>query len=330
MEHRTVAEHPAPFRRWWSRLILRRTATAVLVALGASVFIWALVPLMDGDPARLTLIARGVSEPLPGQVDQMRQELGLNEPLPLQYLRWLRGAVVGDFGMSWQSGQPVAAELAVRALPTIRLAVAALLLSLLIALPAGALAARCEGRWPDQALRGIAVVSASTPSFLVGLLLISYVVVPLGWKSVVLNGQWSQVWLPAVCLSFGMFDVWSRVWRGGLLNGMRSGYAKVLHARGATPRHVMLRHAGPNAAPPLINMVAVSIGGLLGGAAIIETVFTWPGIGAYVVSSVLARDLPVVQAFTVIATIVYVCSSLVADLATVSIDPRLRARSVSR
>ncbi|WP_051208424.1 ABC transporter permease [Propionicicella superfundia] len=322
MEHRTVAG--APWQRWWFRLLLRRTATAVLVALGASVFIWALVPLMDGDPARLTLIARGVSEPLPDQVAQMRADLGLDQPLPLQYLSWLKGAVTGDFGFSWQSGQPVVSEFAARAVPTVRLAVAALLLSLAVALPAGLVAARFEGRWPDHVLRGAAIVSASTPSFLVGLLLISYAVVPLGWGSVVLDGQWSQVLLPAVCLCFGMFDIWSRVWRGGVVAGLHSGYAQVLHARGATPRRILLLHASPNAAPPLIHIVAVSTGALLGGAAIIETVFTWPGIGAYMVTSVLARDLPVVQAFTVIATLVYVASSLVADLLTVAVDPRLR------
>ncbi|MFT3877451.1 MAG: ABC transporter permease [Propioniciclava sp.] len=319
--------HTSWWRQWWSRLIFRRTATAVAVALGASVFIWALVPLMDGDPARLTLIARGVSEPPPAQVEAMRQELGLDRPLILQYLHWLTGVVTGDFGASWQSGRPVLAEFAARLAPTVRLSVAAIVLSLAVALPAGLIAARYEGRWPDQVLRGAAILSAATPSFLVGLLLISYVVVPLGWKTVVLNGQWSQVWLPAACLCFGLFDVWSRVWRGGLVKGLHSGYAHVLHARGARPRRVLLRHAAPNAVTPLIHIVAVSTGGLLGGAAIIETVFTWPGIGAYVVSSVLARDLPVVQAFTVLATLVYVLSSLVADLATVALDPRLRARA---
>lgn len=324
MGHRAVAGRPAWWRQWWLRLIVGRTATAVGVALGASIFIWSLVPLMDGDPARLTLMARGVTEPTPEQVAELRAALRLDQPLPIQYLAWLGRAVTGDLGYSWQSGLPVTVEFAVRVAPTLRLAVAALLLSLLVALPAGLLAARWEGSWPDHGLRLLAIGTASTPSFLVGLLLISYLVVPLGWKSVVLDGQWHHVWLPAACLCFGMFDTWSRVWRGGLVDGLRSGYAEVLHARGATPRRILLRHAAPNAAPPLIQLVAVSIGGLLGGAAIIETVFTWPGIGAYVVSSVLARDLPVVQAFTVIATLTYVFASLAADLATVAIDPRLR------
>lgn len=306
----------------------RRTCTAVLVALGASVFIWALVPLMDGDPARLTLIARGVVEPTPDQVAQIRSALGLNAALPVQYLNWLANAVTGDFGMSWQSGRSVTAEFAARAAPTIRLALAAILISMLAALSAGAVAARYQQRWPDHGLRLLAIVTASTPSFLVGLLLITFVVVPLGWRSVVLDGSWSQVWLPAGCLSFGMFDVWSRVWRGGLVDSMRSGYATTFIARGATPTWVLLRHAVPNAAPPMIHVIAVSMGALLGGAAIIETVFTWPGIGAYVVSSVLARDLPVVQAFTIIATVIYVGSSLIADVLTTAMDPRLRARRV--
>ncbi|HRL48463.1 MAG TPA: ABC transporter permease [Propioniciclava sp.] len=322
MEHRALIG-PG---RWWVRLLVGRTLTAVLVVLGASLFIWALVPLMDGDPARLTLLARGVSEPTPDQVAELRDAFGLDQPLPLQYLSWLGRALTGDLGYSWQSGLPVTGELVSRLAPTIRLALTALLLALCCALPVGLIAARWEGGWPDQASRLLAIGSASTPSFLVGLLLISYVVVPLGWKSVVLNGEWNQVWLPAACLCFGMFDAWSRVWRGGLVAGLHSGNAAVLTARGAQPRRILLRHAVPNASAPLIGIVAVSAGGLLGGAAIIETVFTWPGVGAYVVSSVLARDLPVVQAYTVMATLTYVLASLAADLVTVAIDPRLRER----
>jgi peptide/nickel transport system permease protein len=296
---------------------------------GAAVLIWALLPLAPGDPARMTLMAQGVPEPTAEQVAAARADLGLDRSLPERFGHWVVRALHGDLGTSYQSGRPVLTELGDRLPATLRLGAAALLLALAIAVPLGLIAAAYRRRWPDTAARVLALVGAALPGFVVGLILIQLVVVRGGFGSVVADGNWSQVGLPALCLAFGMFDVWSRLLRGSLVDALDSGWAASVRARGASGARLLLRHALPNALPPLVHAVAVGAGALWGGAAIVETVFTWPGAGSYVVTSVKARDLPVVQAFAVLATLAYVVVGLLADLLAAALDPRLRATTMA-
>ena len=303
----------------------RRLIQAVAAAWGASLLIWMLLPLAPGDPARLTLGAQGIPEPNDEQLSAMREQLGLDLSLPQQYLHWLAGVVRLDFGLSYVTGRPVTTEFAERLGPTLRLAVAALVLAVALSLVLGLAAARYRDRWPDSVARAIALISASTPGFVVGLGLIQVVVIDMGIGKVVLDGSWSMVAMPAVCLAFGLFDTWSRLLRSNLVEVMDSSVVDVARSRGATTRRALLRHALPHSMPTYLHAVAVGAGAVLGGAAIVETVFTWPGVGAYVVSSVATRDLPVVQAFAMLATIVYVAVNLAADAAAALIDPRLRS-----
>ncbi|MBM4522104.1 ABC transporter permease subunit [Rhodococcus hoagii] len=303
----------------------RRLIQAVAAAWGASLLIWMLLPLAPGDPARLTLGAQGIPEPNDEQLSAMREQLGLDLSLPQQYLHWLAGVVRLDFGLSYVTGRPVTTEFAERLGPTLRLAVAALVLAVALSLVLGLVAARYRDRWPDSVARAIALISASTPGFVVGLVLIQVVVIDMGIGKVVLDGSWSMVAMPAVCLAFGLFDTWSRLLRSNLVEVMDSSVVDVARGRGATPLRALLRHALPHSMPTYLHAVAVGAGAVLGGAAIVETVFTWPGVGAYVVSSVATRDLPVVQAFAMLATIVYVAVNLAADAAAALIDPRLRS-----
>lgn len=314
---------------WVLRLVVGRVGAAVLAMAGASLLIWMLFPLAPGDPARLILAAQGVVEPTLGQVQEVRNDLGLDQSLLHQAAIWFNNFVHGDWGISWHTGKDVREELVSRLAPTLRLTVAALILSIALALPSGLIAARWRNRWPDHLQRTLAVITASLPSFLVGLLLIAWFAVGRGWGKVILDGSWADVAMPAFCLSFGLFDVWSRVWRGGLVAGVQSGYALAATAKGASQNRLLLQHAAPNAAIPLIQLVALSAGALLGGATIVETVFTWPGIGAFVVAAVLARDMPVVQAFTICATAVCVFTSMCADLLSYAVDPRLRSRRLA-
>ncbi|MFD4291663.1 ABC transporter permease [Rhodococcus sp. NPDC058532] len=306
---------------------LGRLVQAVVTAWGASVLIWALLPLAPGDPARLTLGAQGIPEPTDVQMAEVRAQLGLGLPLPQQYLRWLGGVLRFDLGSSYVTGRPVTTEFAERLGPTLRLALTAVLLAVVLSLVLGLVAARYRDRWPDAGARAIALVSASVPGFVVGLVLIQVVVIELGIGRVVLDGSWSAVALPAICLAFGLFDVWSRLLRANLVDAMRGSVVEVARSRGATPRRALLRHALPHSLPPYLHAVAVGVGAVLGGAAIIETVFTWPGIGAYVVSSVATRDMPVIQAFALLATLTYVAVNLAADSLAAALDPRLRRRS---
>lgn len=307
--------------------LLRRALQAILTLLGASVLVWALLPLAQGDTARLVLQAQGVTEPTPGQLAQARDDLGLDGSYVEQYLHWLAGLLHGDLGVSFASGRPVAHELGERIPETLRLGVAALAIGLVLALLLGLCAARFARRWPDYAAQGLALVWASTPSFVVALVLVQILVVNLGIGHAVLDGSWGEVGLPALCLAFGLADGWSRLLRSDLVAFMASGPAESLRARGMGPTRILVRHGLPNACLPSLHAVAVGIAGLLGGAAVIETVFTWPGIGSYAVTSVRTRDLPVIQAFTLVATLVYVVSSFAADAVGGWVDPRSRGAS---
>lgn len=308
--------------------VVTRLTQAVAAAWGASLLVWALLPLAPGDPARLTLGAQGIPEPTDEQLTAMREQLGLNLSLPQQYLHWLAGVVRLDFGPSYVTGRPVTTEFAERLGPTLRLATAALVLAVALSLALGLVAARYRDRWPDSVARAIALISASTPGFVVGLVLIQVVVIDMGIGKVVLDGSWSMVAMPALCLAFGLFDTWSRLLRSSLIEVMDSSVADVARSRGASTRRILLRHALPHSLPTYLHAVALGAGAVLGGAAIVETVFTWPGVGAYVVSSVATRDLPVVQAFALLATVTYVVMNLAADSAAAIVDPRLRSRDV--
>jgi ABC-type dipeptide/oligopeptide/nickel transport system permease component len=319
-----IAVGPPAGRYLWVRSAAGRLAQALTAAWGASVLIWALLPLAPGDPARLTLGAQGIPEPTDEQLTETREQLGLDLSLPQQYLHWIGGVLRFDFGVSYVTGRPVTTEFAERIGPTLRLACAAMVLAVALSLFLGVVAARYRDRWPDSVARAVALVSASVPGFVVGLVLIQVVVIDMGIGKVVLDGSWSAVALPAVCLAFGLFDAWSRLLRSNLVDAMNGSVVEVARSRGATTRRALLRHALPHSLPPYLHAVAVGAGAVLGGAAIIETVFTWPGIGAYVVSSVATRDMPVIQAFALLATLTYVLVNLAADSAAAALDPRLR------
>ena len=303
---------------------LPRAVQALLTALGASVIIWAILPLAPGDPADRVLRSQGVDHPLPAQIEAVRAEFGLDRPLVAQYADWLSRAARGDFSRSFVSGKPVRDEIERRFPATLLLGMAALGLSLLFAVPSALAAAVFSGRWPDWVVRAATLIFAGLPSFLVGLIALQVLVVDHGIGRALSDGSPSQVWMPATCLALAISPMWSRLLRAGLLEALGSSYALVATARGASPRRVVLVHALPNASVPFLHAVAIGVAGLLGGAPIIETVFTWPGIGSYVVSSINARDLPVIQAFAVIATLLYVACSLLTDIAAAVIDPRIR------
>ena len=299
---------------------------AVLTLLGASVLIWSLLPLTPGDPALRLLEARGIEAPLPQEIEAVRREWGMDRPLPLQYVQWLCRALHGDLSDSFQSGKPVLGELFKRLPKTIMLAGTALIISLLFSVAAALVAAAYHERWPDQLIRVLTQAGATTPSFLLGLLIIYFLVLKLGWGHVVSSGQLKQIWLPALCLAVGRWAAWTQLLRANLLEALGSRYTLVAAARGATSLRVLLRYALPNAALPFLTAIGVGIGVLLGGAPIIEVIFSWPGIGSYVVESIAARDLPVIQGFVIISTIIFVVMSVLVDTSAGLLDPRIRVR----
>lgn len=306
------------------RTVLRRLAQTLLTLFVASLLIWGLTSLSPGDPARGVLNGRGVKDPTPAQVEKVRAELGLEQPVWERYGDWLLHAVQGDLGTSWRTGRAVSSEFAAFLPATINLAVAALLLALLISVPLAMVGASMAGRWPDNAIRVVTLLMVSTPSFLVGVLLLHVVVIRWGIGGVVSDGSWANVWLPAFTLALWPAAAWARILRGGLLEALSATHMRVSTARGAGRLRLLCVHALPNAAVPFLAIVGVSVGWMLAGAAVVETVFTWPGIGRFTVQSIVSRDIPVVQAFTLIAVLVFVLTSLVVDLISGVIDPRLR------
>lgn len=311
-------------QRSFSALIAARFMQAVLSMLGASVLVWALLPLAPGDPALRTLHARGVENPRAAEISAMREELGLDRPAIAQYFTWLGRALRGNLSISYQSGRPVAEEIGRRLPATALLTGIALVLSIVLSLAGALTSTSFAGRFPDKLVQLFTQLGAACPSFLLGLLALQFVVIGFGWGRVVSGYSLGDVWLPALCLAIGRASEWTQLLRANLLEALGSPYTLVAAARGATRWRVLWRYALPNAFLPFLTVVGIGIGSLLGGAAIVETVFTYPGIGSYVVAAIAARDLPVVQGFVVISTLAYVTASLLVDVASTLIDPRLR------
>lgn len=307
-----------------SRLLLERVGQAILALFGASLLIWALLPLAAGDVAERVLQARGVENPSRTEISAVREELGLDRPLLNQYLSWLSGAVRGDLSVSYQTGKPVARELAERFPATLLLAFVALFLSVLLSLTGAVLSVVFHGEILDQAIQMLTQAGAAIPPFLIGLLLLQFIVVAFGFGTVVSASSLSDVWLPALCLATGRAAEWTQILRANLLEALNARFTLVATARGASRWRVLLFYALPNALLPFLTVVGVGIGGLLGGAAIIETVFSWRGIGSYAVQAIAARDLPAVQGFVALSTLTFIVASLIVDIAGALIDPRLR------
>jgi len=310
-----------------ARFVLRRAGQAALTLLLASVVVWILDAFAPGDPAQRVLSSEGVRAPSVAQLKGVALQLGLDQPLWARYLSWLGHAVRGDLGTSYISGLPVRAELASRLEATALLAGSALVLVVLIAVVLGLAAAAAAGRWPDIVIRVLTVICAATPAFVVGLLILRVIVVKFGLGVVLASGDVQDVFLPALCVAIGSMAVPTRVLRAAVISAVGESYSLLARARGARRLWVLVWHGLPNAAVPFVQALALSAAWMIGGTVVVETVFTWPGVGDYLVTSVQQRDLPVVQAATLLATAGYVFSGLVADLLTGLIDPRTRSRS---
>lgn len=308
----------------------RRLGVALLTLLVASMIIWALLLLAPGDPAAGVLRARGILDPDPIEVAAMRAELGLDGNPVTRYLEWLGAAVQGDFGLSWKSGRSVMSEFALRLPATLRLTFTAMLIGVVLALVIGITSAAAPRRWPDRAGRVISLALVIAPGFLVGLLILNVLVLQLGLGVIISDGTWRTVGWPAMTLALGAAGYWARILRASILEARSSPYMLVCHARGVSARRQLLVHALPNAAGPFLTVVGLGAAGLIGGAPIIESVFTWPGVGGFTVQAINARNQPVIAAFTMIAVLIYVIASLVIDLVLAIIDPRLRAHGYSR
>lgn len=305
--------------------ILRRFANLLPVWLGISALAFALGTLAPGDPAEMLLQRRTGEPPTQQAVAQMRHQLGLDAPLPVRYLHWLGAALRGDLGTSLRSGSPVSSDLADRFPATLELSLAALLLGACIALPLGICAARWRNSILGHGARVFAIVGASLPSFFSGYVLILIFAVGLRVLPVAGRGGPAHLVLPAITLALGFAAALTRLTRAALLEELGEDYVRTARAKGLSERVVLLRHALRIALVPVVTFAATRFGHLLAGAAIVETVFGWPGIGKHIVDSIYDRDYPAIQGFVLFMGTVFVLLNLAVDLSYRALDPRVRA-----
>jgi peptide/nickel transport system permease protein len=306
----------------------RRTLSLVPVLFGISVLVFLLLHLIPGDVAQLLLGTQANEQ----QLATLRRSFGLDRPLPIQYLDWLRHAVVGDFGRSLRSPIAVQDALFARLPVTLELSVLALGVALLVAVPIGIEAARHPGSRLDLAVGGVSVVGLSLPNFLLGILLIFVFAVRLHWLPTsgytpltADPGQHLRAMvLPVITLAAAYMGVFARFSRSLMLDVLSEDYVRTARAKGLPDALVLQRHAVRNALIPLVTVVGVELAGLFGGAVVTETVFSLPGVGLLLTDSILGRDLPTVQAIVLFLTVAVVLISFVVDLAYSLLDPRVR------
>ena len=306
------------------RKISYRLAHIFLVLLGVSFLSFLLMYVSPGDPVRAMYAVSG-SMPSEEVLEQTREELGLNDPFFIQYGNWVSNCLRGDFGTSYSKGEAVATLLMERVMPTIQLALLSLVIMILVAVPIGVYSALRQNSILDYLLRGTTFISISMPNFWVGLLLLYVVAMKLGWLPVVSNQMnFQRLILPAVTLAIAMAGKYARQVRAAILEELRQDYVAGARARGLSERCVLWCHVLPNAVLPLITMLGLSLGSLLGGTAVAEVIFSYPALGSLAISAITSRDYPLIQGYVLWIALIYMAVNLVVDLSYNRLDPRLR------
>ena len=300
--------------------ILRRVVLTIPVLLGVATLVFSMIHLVPGDPAQ-SMLGDGAA---PQDIAELRDRLGLDRPLTAQYLTFLRGAVAGDLGQSFRTGQPVTAMIAERIPATAELALAAMIVAIGLALPLGVVAAVWRGTAVDYAAMTCALAGISVPNFWMGPLLAIGFAVELGWFPVSGRGTVAHLVLPAVSLGLALAAILARMTRASLLDELGELYVRAARARGVSRTAALVRHALRNSLVPLVTIVAVQFGAVLTGAVITETIFSWPGIGRLLIQSIGFRDYPMVQGCILLIAVTYVAVNLMTDLLYGALDPRIR------
>jgi peptide/nickel transport system permease protein len=304
--------------------ITRRLLNLFPVLLGISLLAFSLSALAPGDPAIRILRLQSDAPPTRAAIEKVRAELGLDAPFPVRYLRWLEDAARGDLGRSYRTGEPVLQALAMRFPATAQIAVVSTLLALVISIPLGVFSAVRRNAPVDHASRIWALIGASMPSFWLAYVLILVFAVALRWLPVAGYGGPGHLVLPSVTLALGGAATLTRLTRSSLLETLGEDFVRTARAKGLGAFGVIVRHALQPGLIPVVTALGIRLGHLLAGAAIVETVFAWPGIGKFVVDSIYDRDYPVVQGFVLFTGVLFVVVNLAVDLVYAWIDPRIR------
>jgi peptide/nickel transport system permease protein len=305
------------------RYALGRLVGTVPVLFGVTLLVFLMAWVTPGDPvvAMLGEASQGMSQ---RALDDLRRELGLDRPLPVQYLDYVTGLARGDLGVSIRSRRPVLAEIRDRLPATIELALAALAIAVGLGVTLGVVAAVRKRTWVDGAAIAVALVGVSVPVFWSGFVLMIVFALELGWLPASGRGTWRHLVLPAVAVGVSSAAFIARITRGAVLEALGQDYVRTARAKGLAPRKVVVRHALRNALLPIVTVVGLQLGGLLGGAVLTETVFAWPGVGRLLVDAIVARDLPLVQGAVLVVSLLFILVNLTVDLSYAAINPRVR------
>ncbi len=305
-----------------SQYLIRRLVFAIPVLLGVSIAVFLMLHLIPGDPALAML--RGQPSVTQDDVERLRVQMGLNDPLPVQYLKWIGNVLQGDFGDSIQAHRPVLTMISEQAGATIQLALVAMVLAIVIGVVLGTISALRRNSWVDTLCSLVALFGVSMPSFWFGLILIYVFSLRLGWFPVTGEGGWKRLVLPALALSLDFSAIIARLIRSSLIEVLQQDYIRTARAKGLREPLVVARHALRNALMAVITIIGLQLGTLLGGAVVIETVFARQGIGRLAITGILGKDFPLVQGIVILAASVYVVINLIIDLSYGLLDPRIK------
>ncbi len=330
--------------------IIKRLLNLLPVLLGITLLVFLFLHLIPGDPATVLLGERATPE----QVEALREQLGLNQPLPLQYLTFLNNLLHLDFGTSIISGIPIIDEIKTRFPATFELSLAAMIMAIILGIPAGVLAAVYKNRPADNLTMIGSLLGVSMPVYWLGLLLIYLFAITLNWFPPsgrisieagltfqpitgfylvdailkldinLLKDVLSHLILPALTLGTIPLAILARITRSSLLEVLSQDYIRTARAKGIPEHWVIIRHGLKNALLPVVTIIGLQFGTLLGGAILTETIFSWPGIGSWIYEGILARDYPVVQGGVVVVSIIFVLVNLVVDISYALVDPRIK------
>ncbi|WP_322011791.1 glutathione ABC transporter permease GsiC [Paraburkholderia sp. J12] len=300
--------------------LLRRLLGLLPTLLIVAVLVFLFVHLLPGDPARL---AAG-PEADDATVALVRADLGLDKPLPEQFVHFFTRVLEGDFGTSMRSKRPVAVEIGERFMPTLMLTLVSMAWAVVFGMTIGIVSAVWRNRWPDRLGMAIAVSGISFPAFALGMVLMEVFSVELGWLPVVSDGTWRSYVLPSLTLGAAVAAVMARFTRASFVEVLGENFVRTARAKGVAEPLVVLRHCLRNAMIPVVTMMGLQFGFLLGGSIVVEVVFNWPGLGRLLVDSVSMRDYPVIQAEVLLFSLEFIVINLIVDVLYAVINPTIR------
>ncbi|EGK6738910.1 glutathione ABC transporter permease GsiC [Salmonella enterica] len=300
--------------------VLKRLLGLIPTLLIVAVLVFLFVHLLPGDPARLIAGPEADAQ----VIALVRQQLGLDQPLHVQFWRYITHVLQGDFGTSMVSRRPVSEKIASRFLPTLWLTITSMIWAVLFGMAIGIAAAVWRNRWPDRVGMTLAVTGISFPAFALGMLLMQIFSVDLGWLPTVGADSWQHYILPSLTLGAAVASVMARFTRSSFVDVLSEDYMRTARAKGVSETWVVLKHGLRNAMIPVVTMMGLQFGFLLGGSIVVEKVFNWPGLGRLLVDSVDMRDYPVIQAEVLLFSLEFILINLVVDVLYAAINPAIR------